>query len=332
MFAATSLLSGSHGRGGFAAARLKGWLAAAGALALPLLAHPARGQSFPGCVAGGRAIPTFATTQIPDGAMAGFTPEGVPVIFINPAAAVTQTALFQKWVYLHECGHHVLGHTTAGLFGFRRPYVDEQEADCWAIRRLRDDGLSPQALFALQSEASVLLNRTGDTSHLPAIARALNLNRCLQINGDDTPAATCRTITTLRTETRMRLVPRQQLIPCQHPICNPYGCFRAHPMGDAVIVNVPEPYSVTAPVTTQVCDGGARLRASAGGRPDSGGDDAGAPPLPSSGRYRYRYQRITSDIWLPSISYATEAACRRAQQRKDESPDYLTRECEEITE
>jgi hypothetical protein len=49
-------------------------------------------------------------------------------------ARVSRTA--QLFIYLHECGHHTLGHLSKG----ENPLV-EREADCWAIQLMVDGGM-----------------------------------------------------------------------------------------------------------------------------------------------------------------------------------------------
>ena len=88
--------------------------------------------TYEGCTdpMSGRLIPSIPSMAVNDIAIAVRSPQ--PAIVYNPQithAVSPQTRVFFYW---HECAHHQLGHT----LGAGHPRMNEQSADCWAIRRL----------------------------------------------------------------------------------------------------------------------------------------------------------------------------------------------------
>ena len=57
----------------------------------------------------------------------------VPVIKIDPDVMGTLPGKLQVFFFLHECGHHKLGHLVSGSA------QAETEADCWAIHTGREN-------------------------------------------------------------------------------------------------------------------------------------------------------------------------------------------------
>lgn len=57
----------------------------------------------------------------------------IPVIKIDPDVMGTLPGKLQVFFFLHECGHHKLGHLVSGSA------QAETEADCWAIHTGRDN-------------------------------------------------------------------------------------------------------------------------------------------------------------------------------------------------
>ncbi len=105
---------------------------------------------------------------------------GQAVIRYNPRVLTQMSEATRHFFYVHECAHHVLGHT------IRRPSLSsEREADCWAINTMREDmGLSTYALRAIQNDFARL--GRGDWTHLPGPMRAIDLEACLETFHDDT--------------------------------------------------------------------------------------------------------------------------------------------------
>jgi hypothetical protein len=281
------------------------------------------------CLAGGESIPSLPSTAIPDVAMATMY-NGQPVILVNPAVAPFLSPLFARWVYWHECAHHVLGHVAAGAVGFRRPYVDEQEADCWSIRKLGSEGLPGAGVDAIQAEAARTLGQAGDNTHLPAIIRAMNIRACLtSSSGHESAVAgasagsdrTCTTRYVPRQVVRHRTVPQTQILPCSHIVCDShFGCRTVHP-GHTVTVPVQVPFTETEMTPQRSCD-----EVSSAGADDAVRDTA----EPSHSSWRYEYKRIGSGSWLKSIKYSSEEACTRSHDRRDRLDDHIVRDCEAV--
>jgi hypothetical protein len=286
-----------------------------------LLAMHTRVAHAEQCVAGGVSIQSVPSAAIPDVAMATMY-NGQPVILVNPTVAPFLSPLFAKWVYWHECAHHVLGHVAAGAVGFRRPYVDEQEADCWSIRKLVADGLSSAGVDAIQAEAARALGQAGDNTHLPAIVRAMNIRECLRVASGGGGDRACATRYVPRQVVRYRTVLQTQTVPCSHMACYPYyGCRPVHP-GHTVTVPVQVPYTETEMTAQRSCG-----EASSVGTDDDTVHDTAER---SHGSWQYEYKRIGSDSWLKSIKFSSEESCTRSHDRKDRLDDYIVQDCEEV--
>jgi len=148
-------------------------------LVVILLALPSilSAQTFTGCV-DFRGIPvaTVLEPQLNDAAFATIAPNGAPIILINPAAVSRLSPLAQQWLYFHECGHHALGHAVRNI-----PLAQEQEADCFGIITLVQQGATQSMVRQVQWELAHL--GPGDRTHLPGPARAINLPYCLAAAG-----------------------------------------------------------------------------------------------------------------------------------------------------
>jgi hypothetical protein len=76
-------------------------------------------------------VASVLDNSIRDVAIAGYAPDGAPIIRYNTfvlSSLEPQTRLF---FYGHECAHHKLAHAARNI-----PFSQEQEADCWSIREL----------------------------------------------------------------------------------------------------------------------------------------------------------------------------------------------------
>jgi len=64
---------------------------------------------------------------------------GVPLIIFNDAllGTIPDTRSFIGFVYLHECGHHALGHILHPSHSVAEGKKEELEADCYAARVMR---------------------------------------------------------------------------------------------------------------------------------------------------------------------------------------------------
>ena len=110
--------------------------------------------------------------QLNDVATVRHLPNGQGVIYFNPAITNQLSSVMRDFIFAHECAHLALGH------GIIRP-VNEQVADCWAIRTLADFGLNQNGLSQLQQELTAF-GGSGDWTHAPGYVRSKNLYHCLQ--------------------------------------------------------------------------------------------------------------------------------------------------------
>jgi hypothetical protein len=103
--------------------------------------------------------------------------KGESVIYWNQRRMGGRSRTTQIFVYLHECGHHLLGHIWKA-----NDARWEQEADCWAVQLMLEGGMiAPRHLRVLEEE----LSRTrGDAIHLGGEQLLAALKRCLAIKTD----------------------------------------------------------------------------------------------------------------------------------------------------
>lgn len=82
----------------------------------------------------GRQVQTYTVAGLGD---AGWSEIyfRVPVIKLDPDVLATLPGKLQVFFFLHECGHHKLGHLVSGSA------AAETEADCWAVHTGRDGHL-----------------------------------------------------------------------------------------------------------------------------------------------------------------------------------------------
>lgn len=100
-------------------------------------------------------IQEIPAPQLPDIAMASFDYYGRPVIYYNPYFVAQVHPTIRRFFYLHEVGHHILGHLRREMFEanqwnrswLRQNY--EMEADCHAARNMsRQERQFVMAYFA----------------------------------------------------------------------------------------------------------------------------------------------------------------------------------------
>jgi hypothetical protein len=95
----------------------------------------------------------------------------MPIIAIDNDRMVQLPDKFQLFFYLHECGHHLLGHTVAPTTN------SENEADCWAVKQARIRGLMTHD--DVLAFGPLLANNRGTRfGHLPGPQRAARLVAC----------------------------------------------------------------------------------------------------------------------------------------------------------
>ena len=149
------------------------------ALLLLLLAPGLRAQvPFDACTDRlGRRIPGVIDNTMSWGGVATRR-DGERVILWNQKANAAASRTTQLFLYLHECGHHSLGH----LSHHEDTPAIEREADCWAIQLMVDGGmLSGRHINLLEHELRLI---RGDQLHLGGDALLASLIQCLQIRVD----------------------------------------------------------------------------------------------------------------------------------------------------
>lgn len=122
----------------------------------------------------GFRVAEIANYQINDIAQANQLPNGAPVIFFNPGVLANMSPPTRLFFQMHECAHHVLGHTLG-----RMVMNMEQEADCLAIQTIASRRMISNQQFQM-IQADLYRFGRGDWSHLPGPQRAINLQACLQ--------------------------------------------------------------------------------------------------------------------------------------------------------
>jgi hypothetical protein len=150
------------------------------------------------CLALGGAAPSILSSQVPfDGCVdrAGTPIQGTvrrdisaaaiatrvddrPVILWNQGNLQWARPITQLFVYLHECGHHALGHLYKA-----NDKRWEREADCWAMQMLIDGGMingSDEA--SLTRELSTAFR--GDSVHLSGDATVRDTRACIAARTD----------------------------------------------------------------------------------------------------------------------------------------------------
>ena len=150
-----------------------------GALSVAVFGGRSVGQStYDGCInAQGQPVISIATLDLQDVAIARRAPNGVPAIYYNPRVLSNLSRPSRLFWYGHECGHHALGHEFRG-----HPLTHEQEADCFGIVAIVEQGVIRETdVRIVQNELSRA--GPGDWSHLPGPQRSINLSRCLQEAG-----------------------------------------------------------------------------------------------------------------------------------------------------
>jgi hypothetical protein len=149
-------------------------------LLLLVRAHETHAQTtYDGCTdSRGIRVASIVDYSLNDVANASLDPYGAPIIRYNPRILSWMHAQTRLFFYAHECGHHVRGHA----FGSVHPLNMEQDADCFAIVTLVNDGsLSDDDVGIVQSDIAAA--GRGDWTHLPGPQRAVNLRRCLKESG-----------------------------------------------------------------------------------------------------------------------------------------------------
>lgn len=95
----------------------------------------------------------------------------MPIITIDTTRMARLPEKVQLFFYFHECGHHVLAHI------FIPTTASENEADCWAVKKGRREGLFTREDVA--GFAPVFAHSRGSKQgHLPGPERVAHLLAC----------------------------------------------------------------------------------------------------------------------------------------------------------
>jgi hypothetical protein len=125
-----------------------------------------------------RLVRVQSDRRIPYPAYATLDGDGLPVIYWNPKATASRSAIWRRFVLLHECGHVLLRHLERppGTVADRRR--SEMEADCFAIQTLHESpATSGRDLSRLLAELS---RSRGDVAHQGGQSLMLALEECLE--------------------------------------------------------------------------------------------------------------------------------------------------------
>ena len=95
-----------------------------------------------------------------------------PAISVDLQKLNSTTPAFSVFAYVHECGHHYLGHV---INGSANPQ-SELAADCYAAKKVRALGWLSQNGF--NSAMQVLASFPGDASHPSGAYRAQQAQNC----------------------------------------------------------------------------------------------------------------------------------------------------------
>lgn len=99
------------------------------------------------------------------------------VIYVNPSLYFLGRQT-QQWLFYRQCAHIVQGHPIARS-GVRALNIrDEEQADCWAARRM---GTSPRTLYSIERDMERLLREKNRWSRvLPGPQRRIALSSCMK--------------------------------------------------------------------------------------------------------------------------------------------------------
>ena len=133
-------------------------------------------------------VTTYKLRELPEQAMSMLDSNGKPVIVVS-GLALAQSPLYGHFLMAHECCHHSLGHVgryREGLghvgpqpFFYIAPALRqmELEADCCAVKMLRQKGETDSIETAEEAMKSFGSNQTG--AYYPTgIERAENMVKC----------------------------------------------------------------------------------------------------------------------------------------------------------
>ncbi|KHD87724.1 MAG: hypothetical protein OM95_12970 [Bdellovibrio sp. ArHS] len=103
---------------------------------------------------------------------------GLPTILLHPQMMGQYPHDVQQFIVAHECAHHRQGHVVRVHFGGSLPITSEFDADCMAIKTLKDLGLLNA--FVLRNIQTFLSSLHADATHPGGTHRAQYAQQCAQ--------------------------------------------------------------------------------------------------------------------------------------------------------
>lgn len=103
-------------------------------------------------------VPIILDTRISDVGMSGYG-----LIYLNPDYLSGLETGLRLWWLSHECAHFTVG-------------ASELAADCWAVRKGRDEGWFPPEMF--HSMSLMFARNPGDRDHPPGPDRVAHMRAC----------------------------------------------------------------------------------------------------------------------------------------------------------
>lgn len=114
---------------------------------------------------------TFACARFPtiyDATLDDYAAAYIGMILVNKERFEQMPLTLKRYAYSHECGHQYVG-------------LDEDAADCYAIRRGVEDGWMNSA--ALDDICSFISRSKGDAAHAAGTERCEKMRRCFAATG-----------------------------------------------------------------------------------------------------------------------------------------------------
>ncbi len=103
---------------------------------------------------------------------------GLPTILLHPQMMAQYPQDVQQFIVAHECSHHRQGHVVTHHYGRTLPLTSEFDADCMAVRTMKDLGLLNE--YVLQDIQRFLNTLTADATHPAGNHRAQYARQCAQ--------------------------------------------------------------------------------------------------------------------------------------------------------
>ncbi|MDG0816247.1 M48 family metalloprotease [Bdellovibrio svalbardensis] len=102
---------------------------------------------------------------------------GAPVILVNPQLMQNNSPGVNQFILAHECAHHRLGHIVSLTFNNYYPPTFEFDADCLAIKEMRNQNLLNQQIVSQIYQ--MIGGLMEDASHPAGPRRVQYIQQCL---------------------------------------------------------------------------------------------------------------------------------------------------------